>query len=128
MPPGRRVCPRCGSTRLGHDPGSILSRLSLDHSQRCGDCGYTGFFPVIAEEEMDTFQEEVVENPEVEVEPAGTTGTRSHGRLVIGILMLVMGVTASATAAWGNGLLPGLLAMAVGAAIIFEYLTAAPQE
>lgn len=125
MPQGQRVCPQCGSTRIGHDPGSILSRLSLDHAQQCEECGYTGFFPVIAEEELDTFEEEVVDNPEVEVEPAEATGARSRGRLAIGVLMLAMGVTASATATWGNGLLPGLLAMAVGAAIIFDYLTAA---
>lgn len=124
MRQGRRVCPRCGSTRIGHDPGSLLARLSLDHAQHCEECGYTGFFPRIAQEEMDTFQAEVVENPEVEVEPAGTAGTRSRGRLAIGILMLAMGIAASSTAAWGNGLLPGLLAMAIGAAIIFEYLTA----
>lgn len=124
MPQGRRVCPRCGSTQISHDPTSVISRLSLDHTQQCEECGYTGFFPVIAEEELDTFHEEVVDNPEVEVEPAGTTGTRSRSRLAIGILMLGMGLAASSTAAWGNGLLAGLLAMAVGAAVIFEYLTA----
>lgn len=125
----QRVCPRCGSTRVGHDPGNLLARLSLDHSQHCEACGYTGFFPVIAEDEMETFREEVVDNPEVTVESAGDgTGTRNRGRLVIGVVMLAMGVVASSTAAWGDGLLAGLLAMAVGAAIVFEYLTAGTQD
>lgn len=128
MARGTRVCPQCGSTRIGHDPGSLLSRLSLDHSQRCEECGYTGFFPVIPDDEREMFQEEVVDNPDVEVETAGNATGRSRGRLAIGILMLAMGAAASTTATWGNGLLPGLLAMAVGAAIVFEYLTATTQD
>lgn len=117
---GQRVCPNCGSTDIGHDSVNVLSRLSLDESRSCADCGYTGIFPEIEAEELERFREEVVDD----AEPVAATAEQpfNRGRFLIGLAMLVLGLTASTYSTWGNGLLAGLLSLAVGAAIVFEQI------
>lgn len=113
------VCPNCGSQDISHDPTSIISRLSLDESRVCNDCGYSGMFPVVAEDEVASFGEEVAAQEDiVHVEP-----DFNRGRFLIGLVLLLLGLFASTYATWGNGLLAGLLSLAIGAAIVFEQLS-----
>lgn len=112
----QRICPRCGSREHGHDPVAALSRLSLNASRRCQDCGYTGMFPTVAEEDVASFREEVVDQ-DIAVRPVSP----GRGRLVIGGVLFLLGVPAVLFGG-GDGLLSGVLAAAVGAAIIAQYL------
>lgn len=118
---GVKVCPNCGSTDLGHDSLSVISRLSLSGAKECRECGYSGIFPQVPPEKVEAFRERDREDEVVETaaEPQGL----NYGRLALGALLFLLGVGASSFASWGNGLLAGLLALAVGAAVVVEELT-----
>lgn len=47
-------------------------------------------------------------------------------RFLIGAVLFLLGLGASSYATWGNGLLAGLLALAVGAAVAAEELSKGP--
>ncbi|MDY6774356.1 MAG: hypothetical protein SVS85_04100 [Candidatus Nanohaloarchaea archaeon] len=117
-----RVCPNCGSTDIGHDSLSVISRLSLSGSMECRECGYTGIFPEVAPEDAEEF-----EGREEEVQDlkgrAKTEQEFRYSRFGIGTLLFLLGIGASSYASWGNGLLAGLLALAVGAAVALEELS-----
>lgn len=115
-----RVCPRCGSTDVGHDTTSVISRLSLSDSLECRECGYTGIFPEVDPESLEDFRDNL---EEVEEEDVERSGRNRRGRIVIGVLLLLLGLGASSYATWGNGLLAGLLAIAVGASVLFGEMT-----
>lgn len=114
-----RVCPNCGSTDIGHDPVRIMSRLSLDHARECNACGYTGIFPLVAADDMDAFQESVDEQDEMAPPAAGF----NRGRFTIGLVMLLMGGVSTFYGTWETGLLAGILALVIGAAVVFEQLS-----
>lgn len=115
-----RACPNCGSTDIGHDSMSVIARLSLSGSRACRACGYTGIFPEVDAEEVEDFDG-------ADVEPAetgqGAAAAPSTGRLLVGALLLVLGIAPAFYLSWGEGLLPGLLALAVGAAVLSEELS-----
>ncbi|MDY6766398.1 MAG: hypothetical protein SVW77_03445 [Candidatus Nanohaloarchaea archaeon] len=112
-----RACPNCGSTDIGHDSLSVVSRLSLSGARECRECGYSGIFPEMAEDEVDGF-----DGAGMDVTAADRGTGRRWGRAAIGALLLLLGIGASSHATWGNGLLAGLLAVAVGAAVLAEEL------
>lgn len=112
------VCPHCGSTDIGHDRSDVVSLL-VGGSSRCRDCGYSGIFPEISPDDLTDYRESL---PEVERDDAPVERPRHRGRLVIGVLLLLVGLGASSTTTWGNGLLAGLLALAIGAAVLAEEL------
>ncbi len=112
------MCPRCGSTEIGHDTTSVISRLSLSGSLECRDCGYSGIFPEVEPENLEEFRDGL---EEVEVKPVERE--RSTGRMAAGLVLLLLGLGASSHATWGNGLLAGLLAIAVGASVLFGEIT-----
>ncbi|MDY6761529.1 MAG: hypothetical protein SVY41_00605 [Candidatus Nanohaloarchaea archaeon] len=115
-----RACPNCGSTDLGHDSLSVVSRLSLSGGRECRSCGYTGIFPEMAAEKVDDF-----DGADTGALPGnGHDRGGGRGRLVIGAVLLLLGLGAASHATWGNGLLAGLLAIAVGAAVLAEELAA----
>lgn len=113
------VCPNCGSTDIGHDRTSTISMLSLGGSRQCNDCGYSGIFPEIDADRVEEHREQL---EEVEVDPQPRERRRSRGRIVIGALLLLLGIGATSSTTWGTGLLAGMLALAVGAAVLFEEL------
>lgn len=112
------VCPNCGSTDVGYDRTSTVSMLSLGGSRRCNDCGYSGIFPEVDADRVEEHREQL---EEVDVEVQGRERReRSRGRMAIGAILLLLGIGATSSTTWGTGLLAGMLAIAVGAAVLFE--------
>ncbi len=116
-----RVCPRCGSTDLGHDTPSLLSRLALDDSRVCNDCGYSGIFPVVEKRELGEYRA-AVRDSDAPVATDGPAAPFSMTRFLTGAVFLLLGLPLIATRPWGGGLLVGLLSVVVGGAVIAEQL------
>jgi len=60
------VCPKCGSIDLEppEDPMirvELAGVLPMHNTYRCRKCGYTGFCPLMTEEELDEFRRELDE-------------------------------------------------------------------
>ena len=115
------VCPNCGSTDIGRDSSSVLSMVGLDHSRECRDCGYTGIFPEVDRDKVRDQQHEIRKRGKIA--DAGKNAAPSRSRLYIGLLFLLVGIPSSLYATWRTGRLAGLLALAVGAAVLFEYIS-----
>ncbi len=114
-----RVCPNCGSTDVSIDRGDMMSWFGLNTAYRCDDCGYNGIFPEVANDEVDEQQLEIKKRGRLEQDTA-TSGPK-RGRIIIGVLFLMLGIPSAIYATWGAGKLAGLLSLAIGAAIMFEY-------
>lgn len=112
------VCPNCGSTDIGHDRSDVVSVL-LGESGQCQDCGYTGIFPEVAVDDLSDYRDALAD-ADIDASDTVETAGSGRGRLVIGVLLLIVGLGATGSATWGNGLLAGLLALAIGAAILAE--------
>ncbi|MDY6769071.1 MAG: hypothetical protein SVW02_03110 [Candidatus Nanohaloarchaea archaeon] len=114
-----RACPHCGSTDIGHNSLDVVSRLSLSGARECRECGYAGIFPEIDADRVDEF-DGADGSVAVEQGQQGNREKGGRGRLLIGTVMLLLGIGASSHATWGNGLLAGLLALVVGAAVVVD--------
>lgn len=115
-----RVCPNCGSTNVGMDNTRLLSRFGLDYSYRCRSCDYAGIFPEVDKEGVAETIAGVKERGPLP-DAAGEKST-SRGRLALGAFALLIGIPSSLYATWGTGKLVGLLSLAIGAAIFFEFI------
>ncbi|MFB6166774.1 MAG: hypothetical protein ABEJ62_00745 [Candidatus Nanohaloarchaea archaeon] len=118
----KRICPNCGSTDIGTDTTSVISRLSLSGSLECRECGYNGIFPEVDEEGLEEAREEIEER---DLEDASVQEEFAWSRAGLGLLLLLLGAGATSYATWGNGLLAGLLALAIGASVVFGEITKA---
>ena len=118
-----RVCPNCGSTKIGVDRSNILSMMALSSSYECQECGYSGMFPEVDNEEVRDQQRAIRDRGKLQ-ETIMTDGP-TRGRILIGIIFLLLGIPAAMYAPWGGGRLAGILSLLVGAAIMFEYISAA---
>lgn len=118
MPPETRVCPDCGSTDIGHDRGDVIS-LVMGTPAVCQACGYSGIFPEVPVDELGEYADAVADRdgPAPDLQRG-----RSLPRLATGVLLLLLGAGATSSATWGDGLLAGLLALAIGAALLAEEL------
>lgn len=87
----------------------------------CRECGYNGIFPEMEPEAVEEFDGGEVE----EMQNESPVGFRKK-RFLIGAVLFLLGLGASSYATWGNGLLAGLLALAVGAAVAAEELSKGP--
>lgn len=114
-----RVCPNCGSTDIGVNRDNIMSWMGLDTSYQCGKCGYTGIFPEVSDEDVKEQQLEIRKRGRLKNNISNDGPTR--GRIAIGILFLLAGILPALYAPWGAGKLAGLLSLAIGGAIMFEY-------
>lgn len=120
----QRVCPNCGSTDIDIDRTDIISRMALNQSYVCTECGYSGIFPEVDADQVDEHRETVRHQQDITIANSsdhGKHGIRT-GRLVIGILFLLVGIPAALYGTWGSGLLAGLLSIVIGGAVVFEQL------
>ncbi len=114
-----RVCPNCGSTDIGHDSLSVISRLSLSGARECHSCGYAGIFPEADPDDIEGF-----DGADADVQSAAAPDTAFRPRRALsGGLLLLLGLAPVLYLSWGEGLLPGMLALAVGAAVLAEELS-----
>lgn len=118
MSPETRVCPDCGSTDIGHDRGDVMS-LILASPSICEECGYSGIFPEVPVDELEEYTAAVADRDEPA--PELRRGRRLP-RIATGALLLLLGAGATSSSTWGDGLLAGLLALALGAALLAEEL------
>lgn len=116
-----RVCPNCGATDISIDRSDFMTWFGLDTSYRCNSCDYTGIFPEVADDDVAEQRTEIKKRGKLEDALPDTGPTR--GRILIGILFLLLGIPSSMYATWGAGKLAGLLSLAIGAAIMFEYVS-----
>jgi predicted RNA-binding Zn-ribbon protein involved in translation (DUF1610 family) len=116
-----RVCPNCGGTDISIDRSDMLSWFGLDSSYRCASCDYTGLFPEVAKEDVTDQQMAIKQRGTLEDVDTETGPTR--GRILFGVMFLLLGIPSATFASWGTGKLAGLLSLAIGAAIMFEYVS-----
>lgn len=118
----QRVCPNCGSTDIDIDRTDIISRMALSQSYICSECGYSGIFPEVDADQVDSHRDAARHRKDLTVDDtADGTGFRA-GRLIAGVLFLAVGIPAALYGSWGSGLLAGLLSILIGGAVVFEQL------
>lgn len=115
-----RVCPNCGATDITIDRSDIMSWFGLETSYRCESCGYTGIIPEVDNDDVGDQKLAIKERGKLKDTLVDSGPTR--GRILFGIMFLILGIPSATFATWGAGKLAGLLSLAIGAAIMFEYV------
>lgn len=117
-----RVCPNCGSTDISIDRTELMSWFGLETSYRCDSCDYSGIFPEVDNDDVDEQRTAIKKRGRLKDTVADAGPTR--GRILFGIMFLILGIPSAMYATWGAGKLAGLLSIAIGSAIMFEYARA----
>ncbi len=127
-----RICPKCGSTDVGVDDRQVLTMLRLQDGYLCRSCGYAGIFPLVDEDSISDQRKEIEQfDDDGKLDALSTSARPSKRRVLYGIAFFLVGIPPTLYATGVEGRLVGILSMAIGGTIVFEYFTntdETPQE